>query len=134
MTIKTVVIGSLRLLLQSLAETPGPEKVALLLGGKTDSEVIVKAVFRVNNVKGSPVEFEGDPWHLIVAHKVAEKYGIEVVGVFHTHPSCPASPSINDVEGMKKWPYPWIIACPGQIRAWILDESSSSNPIEIEIK
>jgi proteasome lid subunit RPN8/RPN11 len=41
------------------------------------------------------------------------------VGVFHTHGECPASPSKKDLEGMKAWPYAWIIACRGEVRAWI---------------
>ncbi len=121
MSVAKVVLGPIKGHLLRIASLDGPERVALLLGKRSDDNVVVYVVFRVDNVRGSPVEFEGDPWQLVVAHKAAEKYGLEVVGVFHTHPACPASPSPSDVDGMKKWPYPWVIACPGYLRAWLLE-------------
>ncbi len=131
MTVARVILGPLKSHLLGIASLEGPERVALLLGKRSNSEVVVNAVFRVNNVRGSPVEFEGDPWQLVVAHKAAEKYGLDVVGVFHTHPACPASPSPSDLEGMKRWPYPWVIACPGDLRAWIL-EGGEAREIAVE--
>lgn len=125
-----IILGPLRRALLSIADSSGPEKVALLLGAKSGEDLIVSAVFRVDNVKESPVEFEGDPWQLVVAHKAAEKYGLDVIAVFHTHPACPAAPSPSDLEGMKRWPYPWLIACPGELRAWTV---SGGGATEIEV-
>jgi len=127
-----LVLGPLKRQLMLLAEAGGPERVALLLGVAEAGEARVYAAFRVDNVRGSPVEFEGDPWQLVVAHKAGEKYGLEVVGVYHTHPSCPPTPSVKDLDGMKRWPYIWAIACPGELRAWRLAGEGRVEEVEVE--
>ena len=125
-----VQLGGIAGVISVLAALGGEERVGMLLGERKDDTVTVYALFRIDNIRGSKVEFEGDPWQIVVAHKSAENNGIDVVGVFHTHPSCPATPSIKDVEGMKKWPIVWVIACPGEIRAWML---SGGSPVEVEV-
>lgn len=92
------------------------EAVAMIVGAGKRGYVIYLA----KNLKRSPVEFEADPWNVVQAHVMAEKYGAEVIGILHTHPSCPPVPSEMDRRGMREWPIFWVIACPGEARAWRL--------------
>ena len=50
-----------------------------------------------------------DPLEMIRAIDGAEKRGIEVVGIFHSHTRCPPRPSGRDLRGMKLWPVVWLI-------------------------
>ncbi len=118
----TVQLGPLKEVAITFSKLGGEEKSGILVGKKTDSTIAVAYIYRTDNIKSSPVEFEAEPWQIVQAHVSAEKYGLEVVGIFHTHPSCPASPSNLDVEGMRRWPYIWVIACSKEIRGWVLEE------------
>ncbi len=48
----------------------------------------------------------------------AESRGLNIIGVFHTHPCCSATPSGLDLEGMRAWPIVWLIAGRDGLRAW----------------
>ncbi|MHA1615703.1 MAG: Mov34/MPN/PAD-1 family protein [Candidatus Njordarchaeales archaeon] len=81
-----------------------------VLLGTVDSEgkVIVKRVKRAKNTKESPVLFEIDPEDLYQAIVEGEQEGLDIVGLYHSHPG-PPRPSKRDLEGMKLWPVPWLI-------------------------
>lgn len=96
------------------------EAVGLLLGQRRGEEVVCNSLFRVDNRLKARELFETEPWHIVQAYTAAEAYGLEVVALFHTHASCPPAPSPLDVKGMRKWPLLWVIACPQEVRAWIL--------------
>ena len=128
--IRRLVIGSLKRTLTQIAATSREEKVGMLLGEVLEDSAIVRLMYWVKNVKSSPVEFEADPWQVVQAHEVASKHGLEVIAVFHTHPSCPAVPSQLDLRGMRLWPVLWVIACKDEVRAWIL--SDGLREVEIE--
>ena len=120
MTVR-VLLGPLKEALMALASARGEESVGILVGRREGGEeIVVDYLYHASNIKHSSVEFEADPWHVVQAHVSAEKYGLDVVGVFHSHPSCPPAPSTMDVEGMKRWPLVWIIACPREVSAWRL--------------
>ena len=106
------------------------EQVALLVGKKVGKKAIAYYMFKVENLSKSPSEFEGDPWQVVQAHVSAEKYKLEVIGVFHTHPICPAVPSSKDIDGMKRWPHVWVISCKNETRAWKL---SDDVPVELSV-
>ncbi len=62
-----------------------------------------------------------DPLSLYRAIKDIEARNLEVVAIFHTHPVDNTFPSIKDLDGMRLWPIPWMIASPKrEISAWIL--------------
>jgi len=96
------------------------EQTGFLLGEERGGVVEVYAYVPVANRAESSVRFVGDPWDTVVAHKAAENMGVEVVAVFHTHPCCEARPSMLDLEGMRLWPMPWVIAGRDGVRGWIL--------------
>ena len=114
----TIILGPLAHHLARLARRR-IEQTGFLLGAAAEGDVVVYAYVPVKNTAESPVRFIGDPWDTIVAHNIAENMGLEVVAVFHTHPCCEARPSRLDLEGMKRWPMPWVIAGIDGIRAWI---------------
>ena len=105
-----------------LSRLGGEEKTGILVGRRLDDTVTVDYIYRTDNIKSSPVRFEAEPWQIVQAHTSAEKYGLEVVGIFHTHPGCPASPSSLDIDGMRRWPYIWVISCSNEVRGWLLEE------------
>ncbi len=106
------------------------ESVGFILGERRGSILEAKALYRVNNELGSPIEFKAHPWHVVQAHRVAELYKLEVIALYHTHPTCPPTPSILDIKGMRLWPVPWVIVCENSIKAWRLEDN---NVVEVEV-
>ena len=96
----------------------GSESVGYLLGLKENASALIMA----RNVRGSSLEFEADPRDTYIAHIVADNLGLDVIALFHTHPGGLPRPSLVDLDGMKLWPLPWIIASPEGIGAYILKD------------
>ncbi|MGC9112841.1 Mov34/MPN/PAD-1 family protein [Acidilobus sp.] len=91
----------------------------------------VLALEPAENVLRSPTEFLANPLDIVAGYAVAENLGVEVVALYHTHPGGLPVPSEKDVEGMRLWPLPWIIASRGGLRAWVLNNNA---PEEIAIE
>ncbi|MDQ2686199.1 MAG: Mov34/MPN/PAD-1 family protein, partial [Thermoproteota archaeon] len=78
---------------------------------------------------------------LLEIYKIAEKKGLSVIGVFHSHPSDPI-PSETDKVYMQINPVPWIIrsTTTNEMRCFVFGERKKDNtndPIEeirIQIK
>lgn len=104
------------------ASIGGHERVGYLLGVEEGGSTIVYALVHARNVRSSRVEFEADPRDTLTAHMVAENLGLEVVGVFHTHPCGRPAPSVADLEGMKLWPLVWVISTTSGLGAFRLVE------------
>lgn len=96
------------------------EHVGLLFGRGRRVTVYVP----LRNASRENYLFTGDPWDTVVAFTSTDKYGLHLVGVFHTHPCGEPAPSYLDVEGMKRWPYIWVISSPYGLRAWRLVDDS----------
>ncbi len=88
---------------------------------------------------------EGEQYHryLITARDMldgeaeAERLGMDVVGVYHSHPDHPSQPSEFDREHALPW-YSYLIVCiqnavPSDSRAWVLSDDRSQF-IEEEFK
>lgn len=88
-----------------------PRECCGLLLGKFEKNVIeVEEVVEAENVLGSPVAFEVDAELVFKAIKRAEKSGLELVGIYHSHPNIAAYVSSRDSEIMKLWPgVAWLI-------------------------
>ena len=63
---------------------------------------------------------------------MAEEKGLDIVGIFHSHPKSLPSPSYTDMKFMKGNPIPWIIysGLTKEMKAYLLD----SEIIQITIK
>lgn len=85
------------------------EACALLFGRFTSNEAIVEQVEVTQNRLDSTSRFEVAPEKVAIAVSVAEKKGLEFVGLFHSHPMR-AVPSEIDLKFMKMWPdIIWLI-------------------------
>jgi len=79
------------------------ECCGLLLGKFGENSIEVKEVVESENVLSSPVAFEVDAELVFKAIKRAEKSGLELVGIYHSHPNIAAYVSARDSEIMKLW-------------------------------
>jgi proteasome lid subunit RPN8/RPN11 len=71
-----------------------PLEACGLLAGKQDR---VEAVLRVRNAEQSPVRFRMDPQEQYNAFMWIESHGLDLVGIFHSHPSGPETASATDI-------------------------------------
>ncbi len=70
-----------------------------------------------------------DPQEILQAEELAEQLGLEVIGVFHSHPDHPPAPSQYDLE----WAVPWFVylitsiegGAASKSRAWRMLEDHS---------
>ncbi|ASJ00546.1 M67 family metallopeptidase [Thermococcus gorgonarius] len=116
-----------------LAENSEIEVCGFLLGKNSDGAVLVETVRETANRLNSPVEFEIDPPEIAEVLDEAEKMGLEIVGIFHSHLGCPPVPSEKDFKGMELWRNVWlIVTSSGDFRAWVL-RGENLGEVEIEV-
>jgi proteasome lid subunit RPN8/RPN11 len=113
--------------LASLARDSLPnESCALLLGNNTnkENEILVKETLSMKNSDASPTtRFRIDSQELIKGYLRAEKIGLNVVGIFHSHPA-PPIPSSTDKIFMEINPVVWLIysTLTNESRAYIFEQ------------
>lgn len=71
-----------------------PLEACGLLAGKQDT---VEAVLRVRNAEKSPVRFRMDPQEQLNAFEWMEANGLDLIGIYHSHPSRPETASATDI-------------------------------------
>lgn len=76
------------------AEAGFPEETCGLIGGR---EGRAERLFPIENIRHSPVAFEMDPLAQIEAMLAIEADGMEIVAIYHSHPSGPPNPSPTDI-------------------------------------
>jgi [CysO sulfur-carrier protein]-S-L-cysteine hydrolase len=82
-----------------------PDESCALLLGKNDAVV---EILPMRNIDESPVTFTMEPTELVDAYNLAEIKGLDVIGIFHSHPAQP-SPSSSDIKFMEINPVVWLI-------------------------
>lgn len=88
-------------------ETYPEEGAGLLLGRDEDGDRVVVDVLPLPNGREDSARHNRyviTPLHLFEGEKEAEARGLEVIGVFHSHPDHPNRPSEFD----RKWAVPWF--------------------------
>jgi proteasome lid subunit RPN8/RPN11 len=85
------------------------ECCALLFGKKENDKIRVNEIFIAENIEKSPVNFTISNEQLIHGYKMAEDKGLEVIGIFHSHPDSDPYPSDTDKKFMVINPVPWVI-------------------------
>jgi [CysO sulfur-carrier protein]-S-L-cysteine hydrolase len=116
--------------LASLARDSLPnESCALLLGNNTnkENEIQVKETLSMKNSDASPTtRFRIDSQELINGYLRAEKMGLNVVGIFHSHPAQPI-PSSTDKIFMEINPVVWLIysTLTNESRAYIFEQEKT---------
>ena len=71
-----------------------PLEACGLLVGKKD---LVETVLKVRNVVQSPIRFRMDPQEQYNALMWIEDNGLDLVGIYHSHPSGPETASATDI-------------------------------------
>ena len=113
--------------LASLARDSLPnESCALLLGNNTnkENEIQVIETLSMKNSDASPTtRFRIDSQELINGYLRAENMGLNVVGIFHSHPA-PPIPSSTDKIFMEINPVVWLIysTLTNESRAYIFEQ------------
>src|SRR5687768_15054677 len=85
------------MLAQALAEQPD-ECCGLLAGVVEAGEGRVVARYPLVNELKSPTEYNAEPRGLFQAHRDMRERGLEVLAVYHSHPTSPPVPSRRDRE------------------------------------
>lgn len=104
-----------------------PHEVCGLLIGRTGDgrvETVRVTSARNLNVERAHDRFELDPADWLAADKGARAEGLEIVGIWHTHPDHPAEPSATDLEAAWEG-YSYLIigttaAGAAELRSWRL--------------
>lgn len=106
----------------------------MLFGDSKPKEAIVKKVAVAPNKLRSLTRFEIDPETVFRAFNEAEHRGLDLIGLFHSHPA-PAAPSSIDLKNMKSWGHiVWLIlsSTGGDLSAYVMENGGVKEiPIEI---
>ena len=95
--------------LNDLVEGAKPKEACGFLFGKSkDEAAIVLKIMPADNALDSPLAFEISPSEVFKAFDEADKLGLEVISVYHSHPA-PPKPSEIDLRYMKVNPMVWLI-------------------------
>lgn len=119
-----IILSRTQLLdLEQLAKDSLPNESCAFLLGSGGSEVKVKEVMPMQNADRSRVSFTMSPDDTLRAYRLAEERGLQVAGIFHSHPSQP-SPSSTDARFMEVNPVVWVIYSTTDDRfgAWIFED------------
>jgi proteasome lid subunit RPN8/RPN11 len=80
-----------------------------------------------------------DPQEILQAEELAEQLGLEVIGIFHSHPDHPPAPSQYDLD----WAVPWYVylitsveqGAASESRAWrMLEDHTQMGEEALEIE
>ncbi len=85
------------------------ESCALLFGKKDNDKITVSEIYSVENIEKSPINFTVSNEQLIEGYKIAEEKGLDVIGIFHSHPDSEPYPSATDKKFMEINPVAWVI-------------------------
>jgi proteasome lid subunit RPN8/RPN11 len=116
--------------IQSYAENAYPEEGAgVLIGREQGGNRVVERVLPLTNkfeVELRNRRYMITPEDMINAEEFADEMGLEIIGIYHSHPDHPAQPSEFDHERALPW-YSYIITSVNQktaaeSRSWRLTE------------
>ena len=107
-------------MLEGIAKDALPNESCAFLLGHNDN---VKEILKVRNSDESPVTFRIESADLLHTYYLAESKGMQVIAIFHSHPTKPW-PSSTDVKFMEINPVVWVIysTTDDQLRAFIYDD------------
>jgi proteasome lid subunit RPN8/RPN11 len=84
------------------------ECCGLLIG----SPALIERAHRARNLDASPTRFLIDPRDHFAAIHAARAIGLDIVGVYHSHPATSATPSPADVSEATYSQYVYVIVSP----------------------
>lgn len=129
----TLTKNQKQILIEHATKSAPNESCALLFGNENSSTSIVKDIFLTKNTEESPINFTISNEELLAGYKEAERKGLEVIGIFHSHPHSEARPSLTDKKFMTVNPVVWIIFSNihSELNAFVLE--SEITPVKVEI-
>lgn len=130
---KIILSNSQKTILKEHASNDSPNESCAILFGKTEGQdSIVKEVFLAKNIEDSSVNFTISNEQLIEGYKRAEEKNLDVIAIFHSHPSSDAIPSNTDRKFMETNPVVWIIfsGITEEFRAYVLNADVKEIPIQ----
>lgn len=129
---KLILTKAQRQLLSTDAINKKPnESCALLFGKKDNEKIIITEIYPTENIEKSPVNFTISNEQLIQGYKIAEEKGLEVIGIFHSHPDSEPYPSETDKKFMEINPVAWIIfsISTDEFKAYMFESEIISLPL-----
>jgi proteasome lid subunit RPN8/RPN11 len=111
----------------SHAQSTFPNECCGVMIGRTDGskKVVTGAVAVENAYKGAQEDrYEIKPEDLLAADKRARAEGLDLIGIFHSHPDCDAYFSKTDLENSCPW-YSFVVL---SIRQGKFDHANSFLP------
>ena len=118
------------------------EGAGFILGTVQDAKRIARAVLpQANNFESSMRRrrYSISPQDMLQAEREAHAMGLEIIGIFHSHPDHPAMPSEYDREHSLPW-FLYLITCVdgGRViesRVWRLREDRSAfNEVPVDLE
>lgn len=89
-----ILPGALRSKMVAHARACLPNEACGLVGGRGEEAVVFQPCV---NVLASPTRYRIDPLEILRTLERFDREGLELVGIFHSHPATPAWPSATDV-------------------------------------
>jgi proteasome lid subunit RPN8/RPN11 len=120
--------------IEAHGEAAYPNEAAGLLLGRVDgNEKIVADIVPIANQWEADEQYHRyliTPKDMLHGEREATARGLDVIGVFHSHPDHPAEPSVFDRDWALPW-YSYVItaindAAAGVSRAWLLRDDRSA--------
>ena len=104
------------------------ECCGVMLGSIDDDNKTVEIAMNLENAYAGPQNehYEVRPEDLLMADREARKLGMDVIGIFHSHPDCAAYFSKTDLENSCPW-YSFIVL---SIQKGTFDHANSWLPNE----
>lgn len=115
--------------LANIAQNALPNESCAFLLGKNYT---VLEILIMRNAEESEVSFSIEPQEVLRAYDLAESKKLQVIGIFHSHPTKPI-PSITDRKFMEINPVIWLIysSTEQEFRAYIYD--SDVREVDVQI-
>ena len=114
------------------ARAVAPNECCGLLAGVGD---VATQRFPLVNALASPTRFESSPESMFAAVRAMHSHKIEIVGVYHSHPTSRAVPSASDLECRYSDDVATVIVSlatePPEVRGWRVVEGRF---VEIELR
>ncbi len=128
----TLIISKINLdeVIKHALETYPEECCGLLVGKREDERKVVVKVVKCKNVYVGDRKrrYMVDALDIYNVEKDAERHGLMLVGIYHSHPDYPARPSVYDAEVAWSSMSYLIVSIrdkrPEEVTAWIFDKKN----------
>ncbi len=108
-----------------------PNEACGFLAGRSN---VVTRVYPVENALQSPTAYRMDPVSQILAMRAIDEAGLDLIGIYHSHPQGPLAPSPTDLREAAYPDVRYVICAPRDdgwdARAfWLRDGRATEEPV-----